>query len=44
MGIFPHAIDGIINEAQYHASKIRTAFLLKEVNYEDMISDWSIVR
>lgn len=34
------AIDGIIDEALYHSAKVKTAFLLKEVNYPDMDTDW----
>lgn len=37
------AIDGVVDEQRYLSSKIRTMFLLKEVNYPSMNKDWLFI-
>lgn len=37
----PVAFDGLVNEQEFLNSKIKTVFLLKEVNYPDMQEDWT---
>ena len=37
----PVAFDGVVNEEEFLNAKIRTTFLLKEVNYPDMTDDWT---
>ena len=39
----PVAFDGIVDEESYHNSKIKTAYLLKEVNVKNAIEDWDFI-
>ncbi|MBQ6700738.1 MAG: hypothetical protein IJM98_08770 [Oscillospiraceae bacterium] len=37
----PIAFDGVVDEESFNKSQIKTIFLLKEVNYPDMDTDWT---